>query len=193
MKEIKEYIVEKLTIDKHIKVRKKDITVLSEKYQKGDICLYVKTTGYRSQERILIDVVEILQVQKTQIRFKFLSKICLNYGSAFLKMGNNDVKIQTNMCSPRYMSSSGGATSTMIIPDNLSLEVLEKIRKNNNSLDFYGELWYGIGGKQEDKPSNRVPIMQRKVESPSGFSDYEKISEENLDKIEEILKNRGVN
>jgi len=177
-------IDEKLKLDKDSHSEKEEYEYLTQMYNKNDLCLYIKNTGFQHQERILLDVVKVLGVSKTQVKFQFITNIGTPGNNAFIKMSPNQVKVGKLSFSLKYMSDSGNSAAVMLMPADDGLELLNKIRKNNNTMDFFAELWYG-GRNKEDY----VPVMQKIVAWPNGFRDYEKISDDNLNLLEKTLKN----
>lgn len=177
-------INEKLKINKDSSVEKEEYEYLSQMYKKDDLCLYVKNLGFQHQERILLDVVKVLEVSKTQIKFHFITNIGIPSSNSFIKMPSHSIKVGKLAYSLKYMAESGNSSARMLMPADDGLELLDKIKKNNNAMDFFAELWYG-GKKNEDS----IPVMQKIVEWPNGFKDYEKISKDNLNLLEKTLKN----
>ncbi len=177
-------INEKLKLDKGSHMEKEEYEYLSQMYKKNDLCLYVKNLGFQHQERILLDVVKVLEVSKTQVKFHFITNIGIPSSNSFIKMSSHSIKVGKLAYSLKYMAESGNSSARMLMPADDGLELLDKIKKNNNTMDFFAELWYG-GKKNEDS----IPVMQKIVEWPNGFRDYEKISKDNLNLLEKTLKN----
>ena len=77
MKDFNLYILEKLTINKYTKVKEKVIKNLTDLYEIGDICLYLVESGTRYTEKIKIEVIKIVNVSKTLIKFEYLTHLNL--------------------------------------------------------------------------------------------------------------------
>ena len=182
MNNLSNYIIEKLRINKDISVKEKEIKVLTDKYEVGDICLIVKHAGLRGQERITIDAIQITEKTKTILRYKYLTHFNNDFTSSYLKMTPTDVKKVTGI---KYAFNSGTTSATIYITREDSLDILNKIRKDGG-IDWFKELYIEYKSNKE----NITPAYQLKKYNTSSnkFNDYEPIKTETLDKIESIIK-----
>lgn len=179
MKNLNNYIFEKLTINKDTEV-KLDIKDINKQYKAGDICLEINYLKYDENDlpKIFVDVIKLIKVGKVNIIFKPLTKFYDDWGETELSLKNNDYRKSDNF---RYTNTSGRGGSVMIIPMDKSLNIFNKIR-NDKSLNFYKLLFTDYDENEE------VKIYKRKFDT-NGYSDgFEEMDEKSYDLIENKLK-----
>ena len=161
MRDINNFIIEKLRINKDSKPEKieKNINIITDLYEVGDKCLLLTNKGIGRGEKIYIDVVQIIQKSKTILRYKYLTNINDDFSSHFLKMGNIDAKdIKNNKCA---MCSELSAVK-IIIPSDDCEKVIDELENNNMRLKFMS-LWYKSNKIKEDS----AIVLQNKSEQLS--------------------------
>ena len=182
MNNLSQFIIEKLRINKDTLTKEKEIKVLTDKYEKGDICLKITNKGIRSQERVTIDVIQIIEKTKTILRYKFLTNIGTDYSSAFIQMKPSD---NNRINDYNYCFESGRTSTSIYIPHQDCRKILEKIKKDKK-FDYFKTLHLGFPNTTD----NKIPVMQCKTKHPNSFEDYEPISDENINKIESIINGK---
>ena len=158
MRDINNFIIEKLRINKDSKLEKK-INIIADLYEVGDKCLLITNKGIGRGEKIYIDVVQIIEKSKTILRYKYLTNINDNFSTHYLKMGNTDAKdIKNNKCAI-YSELS---TVKIIIPSDDCEKVIDELENNNMRLKFMS-LWYKSNKIKEDS----AVVLQNKSEQLS--------------------------
>lgn len=161
MRDINNFIIEKLRINKDSKLEKieKKINIITDLYEVGDKCLLITNRSINRGEKIYIDVVQIIEKSKTILRYKYLTNINDDFSSHYLKMGNIDAKdIKNNKCAMYSELSS----VKIIIPSDDCEKVIDELENNNMRLKFMS-LWY----KSNKIKENSVVVLQNKSEQLS--------------------------
>ena len=189
MKDFNLYILEKLTINKDTKVNEKIVNNLTDLYEVGDICLYLCDSGTRYTAKIKIEVIKIVKVSKTLIKFDYLTHLNLPdyYKTDFIKINRTDVS-KINIYN--YAYHSGGGYTKIIIPADQSLDILNEIKKDNMEFDFYLHLWKS--GKHINVYTPVVKLKDGAAKYDPKHDDYEKLDEDTINKMVSIIKKEEV-
>lgn len=184
-----QYILEKLTINKYTEVKEKVIKNLTDLYEVGDICLYLLESGTKYTEKIKIEVIKIVNVSKTLIKFEYLTHLNLAnyYKTDYIKINRTDV---SKIDKYNYAYHSGNGYTKVIIPSDQSLDILNEIKKENMEFDFYTHLW-----KDKSNNSKYTPVVKLKDSASKldpKHDDYEKIKEDTINKMISIIKKEEV-
>jgi len=185
MKDFNLYILEKLTINKYTKVKEKVIKNLTDLYEIGDICLYLVESGTRYTEKIKIEVIKIVNVSKTLIKFEYLTHLNLAdyFKTDYIKINRTDVSRINNYS---YAYHSGNGYTKAIIPAVQSLDILNEIKKDNMEFDFYAHLWKDGSNKNRYTPVVKLKDGVSKYDPK--HDDYEKLDEDAINKMISIIK-----
>ncbi len=185
MKRINFYISEKLKLNNSTEVEEKEYKFLTDKYDKGDKCLFLKDVGLRSQERILIEAVKITRKTKTMLDFEWLTHFnTKDIGPSCLIIDRKDnAKLDTY----NYAFFSGTSTTRMLIPPQDCKEIFDLIEKNNYKLDFYETLHTNEFHKEKDYIKIKQLKEGKNKKFEFTFEDYEDITKDNFDKIKSTI------
>jgi len=188
MKQINNYIIEKLHLNKYIKVKDKIIKNLTDLYEVGDICLYLCDSGTRYTEKIKIEVIKITNVSKTLIKFEYLTNLNLvTYSKTdYIKINRTDI---SKIDKYNYAYHSGNGYTKVIIPDEECLNILEEIKEEKMEFDLYSHL---LKNSTKDRNTPVVKLKDGASKFDPKYDDYEKLDEDTLNKIVSIIKKEEV-
>jgi len=188
MKLLNLYIIEKLHLNKDIKVKDKIIKNLTDLYEVGDICLYLCDSGTRYTEKIKIEVIKITNVSKTLIKFEYLTHLNLAtyYKTDYIKINRTDV---SKIDKYNYAFHSGNGYTKVIIPEEECLNILEEIREEKMEFDLYAHFWKD-SGKYRNTPVVKLKDGASKFDPKP--DNYEKLDEDTLNKMVSIIKKEEV-
>lgn len=179
---INQYILEKLYLNKDIKVKERSVKHLSKLYNIGDICLLMRHRGSDKQERVTMDAIKIEKKSKTELKYTCLTNTAttVEYGYIdFNKYIVSDVK--TYKCA----FNSTTTTTIAIVPYDQSIDVIREIENNNMKLKNFDNIY----SNDNSKKVYDINVMELKegVVLPATFNDLRLMTKESFNKIKEAF------